>query len=110
MSTAPQAETFGYGVALANETISITPPAHVRRLIDELFASKSVETASPVRCLTANQISPMALKLLNDFAAAVAGTPGCSVISIHECSSCYADGAPGNLMRTTSGRQCLKCE
>jgi hypothetical protein len=110
MSTAARAETFGYGQALASETISLTPPAHVRRLIDELFAREAAETASPVHTLTASQISPMALKLLNEFTAAVAGTPGSTVLSIHECSSCFVDGAPGNLIRTSSGTQCLKCD
>lgn len=103
-------QVFGYGEALATDKISITPPAHVRRMLDELFSAQAAATGSPVHSLTASQIPPSILKRLNEFTAAVSGVPDCIVLSVHECSSCFADGAPGNLVRTNRGTQCLKCD
>ena len=108
MSTATQAEASGYGPALDSEPISAEPPANVRRLINELFASKSAQSAS-FGYITADQMPASVLQILSGFLASVANGSECNIIAVHECHSCYVNGSPGRVWDTDRGPKCVKC-
>jgi hypothetical protein len=81
------------------------PPPEIRRLVDNLFSGER----SNVESIGADDIPPNVLRRLNTFAATIANVPGCSVLMIHDCPSCYENNNRGNLVDTDSGTQCWKC-
>jgi hypothetical protein len=85
------------------------PPASITRLVEDLFSSKFRETASPAKYITADEVPPDKLRVLNAFAALVANKAICNIVAIYECHSCYEGDSPGDLVDTDSGTQCWKC-
>jgi hypothetical protein len=91
------------------DQLQANPPAALRLLIDDLFASKVRESNDLVRYITANEIAPEVLVQLNAFASSVARRP-VKITAIHECSACYVGDLAGNLTTTEEGPdQCWAC-
>lgn len=107
MSTRYRSETFV--PSRKQEQLQANPPAALRLLIDDLFASKVRERNGFVRYIAANEIAPEVLDRLNAFASSVAQRP-VKITAIHECSSCYVGDVAGNLMTSEDGPDvCVKC-
>ena len=92
------------------EQLFVEPPAALRLLINDLFASNLSDTGLPRAFLIATQIAPDVLSQLNEFASLVAQRPNSRIVAIQRCTSCYKDNIPGHLVTTEDGLQCWKCD
>lgn len=94
----------------AQHELSANPPFSVTQSIKNLFDQQRAESNLAVEVLKAHEIPAHLLKPLEEFAAMVARTETCQIFEVRKCSSCFVNGAPGNLILTSSGTQCWQCE
>jgi hypothetical protein len=102
-----QAQTAGQ---TAQHVLCANPPPSVTQSIKDLFGQQRAKSNLVGEVLKADEIPAHLLKPLEEFAALVAKTETCKIFELRKCSSCFVDGAPGNLILTSIGTQCWQCE